>query len=79
MKDLRLVKINTTAYSDEDFLLITDLSNLKIEMVIEPIVDKERNENIEYDNEDLIYALRKAYPKAIILYNYYEQLETISI
>lgn len=79
MKNLRLVKINTTAYSDEDFLLITDLSNLKIEMVIEPIVDKERNEGIEYDNEDLVYMLKKAYPKAIVMHYVYDSMETISI
>jgi hypothetical protein len=79
MSKLRLVKINTTAYSEEDFLLVTDLSNLKIELVIEPIIDKERNEDIGYDNEDLVYALKKAYPKAIILNYNYDNMETISV
>jgi hypothetical protein len=31
-------KINTTAYSEEDFLLITDLTGNEVEDVINPIV-----------------------------------------
>jgi hypothetical protein len=62
-------KINTTAYNEEDFTLMTDLSKKEIVKVITPIVTKERKGGEEYDNETLIYALQEAYPdKDIFVY-----------
>ena len=57
MKNLRLVNINTTAFSEEDFSLITDLTDDEIEKVIEPLVLAEREENGEYDNDELVSSL----------------------
>ena len=63
---MRVVEINTTAYSDENLFIITDLTNDEIEAVIEPLVLAERNGGDEYDNEMLFDALKKAYPNNVI-------------
>jgi len=57
-------KINTTAYHEEDFLLITDLNGMEVEDVIRPIVDAEREQGVDYTNEDIVNALKKRYPKS---------------
>jgi len=65
---MRVVEINTTAYSDENLFIITDLTNDEIEAVIEPLVLAERNggDDDEYDNEMLFAELKKAYPNNVI-------------
>lgn len=66
--NLRPVQVNTTAYEEEDMLLITDLTDEQIESVVTPIVERER-ESVEfgYVNNDLADALRKRFPTAIVL------------
>jgi len=59
-------KINTTAYSEEDFLLITDLTGMEVEDVINPIVQAEREQGVDYTNEDIVNDLKKRYPKSSI-------------
>jgi hypothetical protein len=67
MKNIRLIEINTTAFKEENFLLVTNLTHKQIKDVIKPIVLKERNNDIFYDNNTLCEALREAYPKSILL------------
>ena len=69
-------KINTTAWSEEDFFLITDLSGMEVEDVIYPIVLAEREQGIEYTNEDIIVALKERYPNSTIMA--YEQFVELS-
>lgn len=59
---MKLFKVNTTAYEEEDFFLLTDLSEQDITEVVHPIVMAERDGEDEYDNETLLEALRKRYP-----------------
>jgi hypothetical protein len=66
MKNIRLVNVNTTAFSEEDFSLITDLTDKQITKVIQPMVLDEREGGDEYDNEELVSALEKKYPKNFI-------------
>jgi hypothetical protein len=66
MKNIRLVNINTTAFSEEDFSLITNLTDDEIEKVIEPLVLAERDGNGDYDNDELFSALELEYPKNFI-------------
>jgi len=73
-----IFRINTTAFEEEDFFLLTDLSVEQIEKVITPIVLKERNDGEFYDNDDLTNALIEAYPDAIVQ-QYTDEFETISI
>jgi len=67
MENLRLVEINTTAFNEENIFLVTDLTDEQIESVIAPIVEGERNEEIEYDNESLIGALLMVYSSNIVI------------
>jgi len=66
MKNIRLVNVNTTAFSEEDFSLITNLTDDEIEKVIEPLVLVERDGNGYYDNDELVSALELKYPKNFI-------------
>lgn len=72
---MRLFKVNTTAYEEEDFFLLTDLSEQDIAEVINPIVMAERDGYEEYDNDTIISALMKRYPKKnITMIAEFEQL-----
>ena len=74
---MRVIRINTTAYSEEDFFLMTTLSDEQISEVIQPIIDAEREGDEEYDNEDLWRALTSAYPLELI--NMYNEIETLEL
>jgi hypothetical protein len=82
-KNIRIVEVNTTAYEEENFILLTDLSDEQIEEVIRPIVDKERNETDEeefyYDNEELFNSLEQAYPNNIVIFYSDKGFDTIEI
>lgn len=69
---MRVIRVNTTAYSEEDFFLLTTLTDEQIVECIQPIIDAERNEEKEYDNEDLWRALTYEYPneKITMLHNF---------
>lgn len=74
---MRVVRINTTAYEEEDFFLMTDLTDEQIEEVITPIVELERNDEVYYTNEELVDALIDKYPSNMIVK--YADFETITI
>ena len=74
---MRVVRITTTAYSEEDFFLLTTLPDDQIVECIQPIIDAERNEQQEYDNEDLLGALVNEYPLDLV--KMYNDFETISL
>lgn len=76
---MNIIRINTTAFEEEDFLLQSDLTDEQIIEVIEPIVLLERNGVRDYNNDDLIEALVMAYPDNIINHFIYDQLDEISI
>ena len=59
---MKIFRINTTAYEEEDFFLLTDLIEDDITEVVNPIVMAERDGYEDYDNETIISALRKRYP-----------------
>jgi hypothetical protein len=79
MKKLNIININTTAFQEEDFLLLTDLKQDEIMDVIQPIVLLERNEIVTYSNDDLMTALETTYPNNYIEFYTYESLDEISI
>jgi hypothetical protein len=59
---MRIVRINTTAYQEEDLVILTNIPTENIKAVITPIVMKEREDDEEYLNEDLVEALKEAFP-----------------
>jgi len=72
---MRLFKINTTAYEEEDFFLLTDLSEEAITRVIKPIIKSEREAYEEYENHTLLKALLDKYPsRKIMMFLDIEQL-----
>jgi hypothetical protein len=72
---MRVFKVNTTAYEEEDFFLLTDLTEQDIAEVIHPIVMAERDGYEEYDNDTLLKALEERYPKnKVTMITNFEQL-----
>ena len=63
---MNIFAISTTAYSEEDFQVMTTLNESEIVSVIEPIVKSERDGEVDYDNLSLIREIKKAYPSAQI-------------
>ena len=63
---MKIYNISTTAYEEEDFLVITDLPKSKILEVIEPLINAEREDLGDYDNESLVKELIKKYPTNFI-------------
>jgi hypothetical protein len=60
---MNIFRVSTTAYKEEDFFLHTELDQVDIVEVITPIVEAEREGREEYDNESLLDALKKKYPR----------------
>jgi hypothetical protein len=75
---MNIFRINTTAWQEEDFILLTTLTEEQVSDVISPIVEKEREGDGEYDNDSLVKSLEDAYPLAIIE-QYSTNLTTITI
>ena len=72
---MRLININTTAFEEEDFLLLTDLNDDELYEVIMPMVNAERDGEDEYDNDMIFEALRKRYPiNLVVKFNEVEQI-----
>jgi len=61
---MQIYRINTTAWEEEDLVLLTTLSESDITKAITPIVLEERDGGATYDNDDLVKALKKAFPTA---------------
>jgi len=83
-EDIRVVEINTTAFEEENFVLVTDLTDEQIEEVIRPIVLAERNASDDddtfYDNETLVSALLEKYPNNLVsFYTDKNSIELIEI
>ena len=72
---MNIFRVSTTAYKEEDFYLQTELDEVDIVEVITPIVNAERDGYEVYDNEYLLDALTKRYPrKKIILYEEFKNI-----
>lgn len=72
---MNIYKINTTSNEEEDFFLMTNLTEQEIVLVITPIVNLERNGGDTYVNYELLQALNKRYPEdTISMYNYFETI-----
>ena len=73
---MRVIRINTTAWSKEDFYLVTTLDDDQIAEIIQPIVNAERDgEDDYYDNDTLFQALKDEFPnKVIYMYQEFDKL-----
>ena len=82
-ESVRLVRVSTTSCEEEDFLLLTDLTDEEIEDIITPIVEAER-ENPEdevhfYDNEGLFWALKEDYSRSLIIQYTLDGIDSLTI
>ena len=59
---MNFLRINTTGNSEEDLIIATTISTEDVYLVLQPIVQAERDGGDGYDNEDLVEALRLAFP-----------------
>ena len=66
----RVIKICTTAWEEEDFYLVTTLSDNEISDVIQPIVSS----SDDYDNDTLVNALKREFPVDYISVAEFDQL-----
>jgi hypothetical protein len=72
---MNIFRINTSAWQEEDFYLMTSLTEAKIKKVIEPMVQYERENEMMYDNEEYLNALQQKYPRSVIeMHQYIEEL-----
>jgi len=76
---MNIYRIETTAFSEEDFFLLTTLTMQDIVEVINPIVMCERDEESDdaYDNDSLVKELHRRYPNETIIHH--NEIETITI
>lgn len=75
-QNINMFRLQTTAYSEEDFFIITTLSEEDVEHIVAPIVQAERDGYQEYDNEMLLDAIEKRHPGSII--KYYSDVKEIT-
>jgi hypothetical protein len=71
---MNVFRINTSAWEEEDFYLMTSLNEAKIKKVIEPMVQYERDNDTLYDNEEYVNALKHKYPRSVIEMHQYIEL-----
>lgn len=77
-QEFNVVRVNTSAWEEEDFYVLSTLTEYQIRVVILAMVLKERAaEELLYDNEDYVAALREAYPMNVI--KWYANFDTITI
>ena len=73
---MRVIRVNTTAWSEEDFYLVTTLDDQDIVEVITPLVNAERDGEGYYDNDTLLDALKKRYPEQYVdMYTEFDELK----
>lgn len=82
-ESVRLVRVSTTSNDEEDFLLLTDLTDDEIQDIINPIVEAERenpdDEVYFYDNEGLFWALKENYSRSLIILYTLDGIDTLTI
>lgn len=71
---MNIFRINTSAWQEEDFYLMTSLTEEKIKKVIQPMVEYERENEMMYDNEEYLNALQEKYPRSVIEMHQYIEL-----
>jgi hypothetical protein len=79
--NLRVIEINTTAFNEENFYLLTTLSDEQITKVITPIVEAERDSDVDsfYDNDILVEKLNEIYPNDIVTHYVHDGFDKITI
>ena len=76
MQNLNVFESATSGWKEENFRLMTNLTAEQVKGVIQPMVDKEREDEIVLMNDDYVQALQDKYrTKIVVLYVDFELLE----
>ena len=76
MKNLNVFEIATSGWKEENFKLMTNLTAEQIREVIQPMVDKEREDEIVLSNDEYVQALQDKYRNKIaVIFVDFELLE----
>jgi hypothetical protein len=65
---MELYRINTTAYPEEDMLLISDAPSELIEKALEPMVYSEKRGKAFYDHDEYMAKLKAELPQYTLIY-----------
>lgn len=66
---MQVFKLTTTAWYEESFYVLTNLTEEQVRSVIAPMVAEERNDSLEeifYSNEDYVSKLAETFPNNIV-------------
>lgn len=64
---MRAFEIKTTAWDEENFMIATDLTERQIMDVLVPFIERKRDLNEDYTNEDLVDELEYVYRDNVII------------
>jgi len=64
---MKAFEINTTAWNEENFIIATDLTEEQIVSVLSPFVERKRELDEDYTNEDLVDELEYVYQDSTII------------
>jgi hypothetical protein len=70
IEKIRIVEVAQNSWEEENLLLLTTLTDEQIQIVLNPLLEEERNcENgsVIYDNDDMASILRDEYPNDIVI------------
>lgn len=67
MEKMNIYRIKTTAFEEEDFFLMTTLTQRQVTNAITPIVMAEREGEEYYDNDTLTDAVKQKHPNAEVI------------
>jgi len=70
IEKIRIVEVAQNSWEQENLLLLTSLSDEQIQIVLNPLLEEERNcedGSVFYDNDDMASILRDKYPNDIVV------------
>jgi hypothetical protein len=73
---MNIFKIVTSNWDEEEFILVTQLSEKQVRSTIQPMVDEAKKEDFVFTAEEYVQVLKDAYPKSVIL-TYNEDVQEI--
>ena len=76
---MRLIKINTTAYHEEDFYVLTNINTEQLTNEIKDYIQHKRTNNIDHTNKEIEQHINQHF--ALCNNNYFEirELEYITV
>lgn len=76
MKNLTVFEIATSGWDEENFQLMTNLTEEQIRAVIQPMVDEEREDDIVLGNDEYVQALQDKYKnKIVVMFNGFDLIQ----